>query len=485
MNMSVSSRLWSTAIALTVLVLATVAPGVPAGSAQTPEVGDTCGDAATGPGDNIPKESTDVERLWYEYDGIKGIIKQKLDLCVSNERVRRDRFAEQLGWLIHWKVGVIEMHEWTVRVWTAGVLGVEATDFRYQLCQGDTPVGQATHAPDDESVTTLKVDNTLPETNFQTVLADTWIEGGRFPRPTREDTTPWNTCGKGLAKVHDRAPDSDFGEGFHLEREEPEESASEHGVGLRTPDGRRQAPDGSVVRYRLRLNNSANEFRNVTMDLTSFPGQGWRFGFVPSEVSLGPWGSAATDLTVAIPKGAAPGVHRFNATGEVRNETLARLGRVDLNLSVDVFPRRYRPSITAGSAGTAVYAGWPANYTLEVRHEGNVPDRIHLEVGGDRPGWASLSTDAVDLEPGGSRNVTLRVDVPPGAEAGWYEHQITATSTGGGDTVATSVITAVRLQVSGGALPSSLPAGETLPSLAAPLVAILLAGAAAALRGRP
>lgn len=484
MNMSVSRRPWSTLLALAMLVVATVAPGVPAGSEGSPEVVDTCEDAGAGPGDNVPREATDVESLWYEYDGVKGIIKQKLELCSAEEHFRQERLAERLGWLIHWEIGVSSTQEWTLRVFTGGI-GLGATSFGWKLCQGDSLVDED-RTEDDETVATFEIDNTLPETMFETPLERTWIEGGRYPRPTQEERTPWNTCGVDLAEVYDRAPDEgEFGESFDPERTEPEVDEEHHGVGLSVLDHRRRTPDGGVVRYQLKLNNSADEVRNITMDLTSVPGQGWRFGFFPNQVTLGPWGSATTELTVAIPEGATPGVHRFNATGEVRNDTLASLGRVDRNLSVDVFPRSYQPSITAGSEGRAVYAGWPANYTLEVRHEGNVPDRIDLEVGGDRPGWASLSTDAVDLDPGGSSNVTLRVDVPPGTEAGWYEHRVTATSQGSGDTAETSVITAVRLHVPGGTLPSSLPTGETLPSPAAPLVAILLAAAAIALRGRP
>lgn len=485
MNMSVSSRPWSTVLTLTVLVLASVAPGVPAGSEGSPEVPDTCEDAGAGPGENIPRAATDVERLWYEYDGVKGIIKQKLELCATEEHVQRERFYERLGWLIHWEVGAIDKQEWTLRVWTAGLLGADPTAFNYQLCQGDTPVDDRGKAPDDESVATFEIDNTMPETRFETLLEKTWIEGGRFPAPNESLTFKSTVCGIGLADVYERAPDSGFGESFHPERKEPEGDEDHHGVGLSVLDDRRRTPDGDVVQYRLKLNNSSDEVRNVTMGLTSVPGQGWRSGFFPNQLTLGPWGSATTELTVAIPEGATPGIHHFNATAKVRNDTLAFLGRVDQDLSVDVFPRSYQPSITADSDGRVVYPGWPLNYTLQVRQDGNVPDRIGLEAGGDRPGWVSLSTDAVDLGPTGSRNVTLRVDVPREAEPGWYEHRVTATSDGSGATTATSVITAVRLHVSGGSLPSGLPSGETVPSPAAPLVVILLAAAAITLRGRP
>lgn len=482
MNMSVSNRSWSTVIALAMLVAATLPSAVPAGSEQSPEVVDTCGDAATGPGDIIPRESTDVRRLWYEVDGVKGIIKQKLDLCSVDEQARQERLAERLGWLIHWEVDAGSEQAWTLRVWTSG-LG--STALRYRLCQGESAVGREAQTPDDESVATLEIDNTLPETDFETPLERTWIEGGRFPRPTQEDTTPWSTCGVGLTEVHERAPDSGFGESFHPEGTETETPVLGHGVGLSSPDPRRRAPQGAVVRYQLTLNNTSDEFRNVTMDLTSLTGQGWRFGFVPSGVALDPRGSGATELTVAIPRDVAPGVHRFNATAEVRNETLGRIGRVGMNLSVDVFPRLHRPAIVAGSAGTVVDGEQLANHTLEVRNEGNVPDRVRLEVDGDHPGWAELSTEVLDLAPGRSRNVTLRVDVPPGAEPGWYEHRVTAASSGGGQAATTSVVTGVRLQVAGGTLPSSLPAGESLPLPPAPVVVVLVAVAAVALRGRP
>jgi uncharacterized membrane protein len=144
----------------------------------------------------------------------------------------------------------------------------------------------------------------------------------------------------------------------------------------------------------------------------------WTASLDDTTLKLGPWDSAVTNLTVVPPADAfanETGTTTITAVSaiqpDVKNHTSVRV-RIPELLNVSISPERAEETVLPGKT---------AEFSLEVVKSGNVPGatEVRLEAGDVPGGWnATLGTTVLQMYPGQSSIVALRLRAPDSALAG-------------------------------------------------------------------
>ncbi len=181
---------------------------------------------------------------------------------------------------------------------------------------------------------------------------------------------------------------------------------------------------GNTVVYSLRVDNLGNADDEVIVSDTNLEGLTWLTSLSPGNQRQIPFGQSFTwNLTVKIDDDAKSwemGKVRFNVSSikSSAQNSVTTYTEVDKVYGVNV----YIPKATnITDPDVRVY------YNVQIRNTGNTNDTITLESSGEFLS-SVIPQQLTNLPPDAVQNVTLEVDVPPDALAGFHYNYITATS---------------------------------------------------------
>jgi uncharacterized membrane protein len=192
-----------------------------------------------------------------------------------------------------------------------------------------------------------------------------------------------------------------------------------------SPDTWQEGLPGTPVKYSLTVENLGNADDEVKVSVTNLEGLTWLTSLSPGNQRIIKYRESFTwNLTVLIPDEAKNwelGKVRFNATS-IKPGSKQDSTKLIIQVGEVYGTRIYIPTSTnITDPGNTVY------YTVQVTNTGNTNDTITLESSGEFASNVKPSS-ITDLSPDTTVNVTLEVDVPSGALAGFHYNTITATS---------------------------------------------------------
>jgi len=190
---------------------------------------------------------------------------------------------------------------------------------------------------------------------------------------------------------------------------------------------------GETVAYDVLGVNNGNVDDTFTLSATDLP-SGWWYEFSSPQLTVGPYGSASTQLSIQPPRhwSTSPGEYPFSIYGTSLSASAEGLVIGDTEiLAVNVLPFN-DVDVSVSPESEDIVPGETGVYSVTVTNQGNVPDVFSLSVEGLPESWQYSIPSDVSLEPGQSSTVELSVEPWRhwSTSPGEYPFTVTGTSLG-------------------------------------------------------